>query len=326
MATHDYVIDNQTAPNFRADINNALQAIVTQNSSGVAPSVTYANMIWYDTGTNQLKKRNEANSAWIILGTIDESLSTFTPSGERALSSQAQAEAGIDNATLMTPLRVAQAISAQSAIDIQTFTASGTWTKPSNISSTAVVYVRMWGGGGAGGGSFGRGGGGGSYGEFWLPASSFNATEAVTVGAGGSAGASGGSSSVLSKSVAGGIAGASGGTGGGSFFQSGPAGTNAAQAVASAGGAGGSGVVGPGGSASLWGGGGGGNDQGDGGNAIFGGGGGAGGEGSSVRGLSLFGGNGGNAGSNGQVPGGGGGAGGSPGSGARGQVEIYVFE
>lgn len=81
MATHDYVIDNQTAPNFRADLNNALAAIVTQNSNATAPSVTYANMIWYDTAANQLKKRNEANSAWIVLGTIDEALGTFTPSG-----------------------------------------------------------------------------------------------------------------------------------------------------------------------------------------------------------------------------------------------------
>jgi hypothetical protein len=113
MATHDYVIDNQTAPNFRADVNNALLAIVSQNSNATAPSVTYANMFWYDTANNQLKKRNEANSDWITLGTIDEGTGTFTPSGERALSSQAQAEAGSDNTTLMTPLRSAQAIAAQ---------------------------------------------------------------------------------------------------------------------------------------------------------------------------------------------------------------------
>jgi hypothetical protein len=112
MAIHDYVIDNQSAPAFRSDLNSALQAIVTQNSSATAPTTTYANMIWYDTAANQLKKRNEANSAWIILGTIDEALGTFTPSGQRALASQAQAEAGSDNTTVMTPLRTAQAIAA----------------------------------------------------------------------------------------------------------------------------------------------------------------------------------------------------------------------
>lgn len=112
MATHDYVIDNQSAPAFRSDLNNALQAIVTQNSNATAPTTTYANMVWYDTAANQLKKRNEANSAWITLGTIDEALGTFTPSGGGTIASQAEAEAGTNNTNLMTPLRTAQAIAA----------------------------------------------------------------------------------------------------------------------------------------------------------------------------------------------------------------------
>jgi hypothetical protein len=110
MATHDYVIDNQTAPNFRADLNNALAAIVTQNSNATAPSVTYANMFWYDTANNLLRKRNEANSGWITLGTIDEGTGTFTPSGERALATEAEAKAGTSNTTLMTPLRTNQVV------------------------------------------------------------------------------------------------------------------------------------------------------------------------------------------------------------------------
>lgn len=109
MATHDYVIDNQSAPAFRADLNGALQAVITQNSSATAPTTTYANMIWYDTANNQIKKRNEADSAWITLGTVDEDLGTFTPSGERALATQAEAEAGTSNTVLMTPLRNNQA-------------------------------------------------------------------------------------------------------------------------------------------------------------------------------------------------------------------------
>lgn len=125
MATHDYVIDNQSASAFRADLNGALQAVVTQNSSATAPTTTYANMIWYDTANNQLKKRNEADSAWIILGTVNETNSTFTPSGERALASQAQAEAGTDNTTLMTPLRSAQANT--QAIADSTLGAGQTW-------------------------------------------------------------------------------------------------------------------------------------------------------------------------------------------------------
>jgi hypothetical protein len=36
-----------------------------------------------------LKKRNEANSDWITLGTIDEGTGTFTPSGQPATQTQA---------------------------------------------------------------------------------------------------------------------------------------------------------------------------------------------------------------------------------------------
>jgi len=137
MATHDYVIDNQSAPAFRSDLNSALQAIVTNNSSATAPATTYANMIWYDTATNILKKRNEANSGWINLGTIDETAGTFTPSGERALASQAQAEAGTDNTTVMTPLRVAQAIDVQVPAPLTRGTAVAT-TSGSAVTFTGI--------------------------------------------------------------------------------------------------------------------------------------------------------------------------------------------
>lgn len=108
MAISDYVIDNQTAPNFRADLNNALQAIVSNNSNATAPTVTYANMTWYDTATNILYMRNEDNDAWIALGTLDQTADTFSASV--ALASQAEAEAGTDNTKVMTPLRVKESV------------------------------------------------------------------------------------------------------------------------------------------------------------------------------------------------------------------------
>ena len=79
MSQHDYVIDNQSAPAARADINAVLQAIATTNSGATAPVNTFANQLWYDTAANQLKKRNEADSGWIVLGTIDDTGGTFTP-------------------------------------------------------------------------------------------------------------------------------------------------------------------------------------------------------------------------------------------------------
>lgn len=126
MSTHDYVIDNRSAAAFRADLNAALAAIVTNNSAAVAPTTTFADMLWYDTATNILKKRNEANSAWINLGTINEGAGTFTPTGGTvAIASQAEAEAGTDNTKMMTPLRSAQANT--QAIADSTLGAGQTW-------------------------------------------------------------------------------------------------------------------------------------------------------------------------------------------------------
>jgi hypothetical protein len=109
MAQHDYVIDNQSATAFRADLNNALSAAATTNSGNTAPSTMYANMLWYETDTNKLWKRNEGNSSWISLGVVDESTSKFEPN--QTFASQAQAEAGTDNTLPMTALRVKQGVS-----------------------------------------------------------------------------------------------------------------------------------------------------------------------------------------------------------------------
>lgn len=73
MATHDYNIANDTGAAVRSDLNNALSAIVTQNSNATAPSTTFPRMFWLDTSTNLRKRRNAANSAWIIDDTIAES-------------------------------------------------------------------------------------------------------------------------------------------------------------------------------------------------------------------------------------------------------------
>ena len=78
MAQHDYDIANDTAANVRADINNALEAIATTNSGSSAPSTTYANQLWYDTTNNILKIRNEVDTAWINLVSLDQSGGTST--------------------------------------------------------------------------------------------------------------------------------------------------------------------------------------------------------------------------------------------------------
>ena len=76
MANHDYVISNQTFPATRTDLNNALSAIVTNNSSSSEPSTTYAYQWWYDTSANTLKFRNADNDAWVSFAIFDMSNDT----------------------------------------------------------------------------------------------------------------------------------------------------------------------------------------------------------------------------------------------------------
>lgn len=70
MATHDYVIANGTGAAVRSDLNNALAAVVSNNSDTTEPTTTYAYMWWADTTNGLLKIRDAANSAWVTVGTL----------------------------------------------------------------------------------------------------------------------------------------------------------------------------------------------------------------------------------------------------------------
>lgn len=70
MAQADYTIDNASGATVRADINATLAAIVTQNSGASAPATTFAHMLWADTTNGVLKRRNAANSGWVVLAPL----------------------------------------------------------------------------------------------------------------------------------------------------------------------------------------------------------------------------------------------------------------
>lgn len=143
------------------------------------------------------------------------------------------------------------------ATDVQVFTASGTWNKPSGASAVRVVCIGPGGGGGSGrrgaAGTVrtgGNGGAGGAFTERILAAANLGTTEAVTVNAGGagapaatandtngSNGSPGGAATSFGTKVRasggfGGSAGSTGGsaavTGGSGAFAGGNGGSNSA--------------------------------------------------------------------------------------------------
>lgn len=73
MSQHDMNLANQSGASFRADLNLALLAIVSQSSGDTEPETTFAYQFWCDTsGANPiLKIRNAANNAWITIGRVD---------------------------------------------------------------------------------------------------------------------------------------------------------------------------------------------------------------------------------------------------------------
>ena len=155
MSQHDFDIANQSAPNARSDINNALKALASLSSGSSAPSTTYANMLWYDTSNNTLKMRAEADDAWISVGYLDQSTDTFAlfddtkvvdSSGTQTgiLGDQAEAvwEAGTGTTeSLVSPVKIKAAIEANSS----GLGVDQTWQDMSGSRVTGTTYTNSTG-------------------------------------------------------------------------------------------------------------------------------------------------------------------------------------
>jgi hypothetical protein len=100
MAQHDYNVANATGANFRADLNNALAAAVTQNSGSVEPTPAFSGMLWLDLsggGDGIMRRRNQANTAWLtdigVDNTARAAAATAQAKADRALLRDASATA-----------------------------------------------------------------------------------------------------------------------------------------------------------------------------------------------------------------------------------------
>lgn len=192
MSQHDFNIANQSAPSFRTDLNNALQALATLSSGATAPSTTFANMLWYDTANNILKMRSEADDAWISIGYLDQTANAFRILDDTQVANTSGTQTGLlgDQATatweagtgttesLVSPAKVKAAIDALATTTI----ADGSITE-AKLASSAVSRVKLK--TATNSGSYSTGSGGGS-GTINMDAYSFfpahNGTGTVTFG------------------------------------------------------------------------------------------------------------------------------------------------
>ena len=144
MAQHDYDIANGTGAAVRTDINNVLDAVVSQNSGSSEPSTTFSYQYWADTTAGLLKIRNGANNAWVTVGALDAANLGLATLASPALTGNptAPTPASGDNDT-----SVATTAFVKTLVDSAVATAVGNLTD-SQMPAGSVVQVinASWGG------------------------------------------------------------------------------------------------------------------------------------------------------------------------------------
>jgi hypothetical protein len=174
MAQADQIVQNDTFPAFRADLNNNLAALFSDNSGTVAPTPTVAFMDWIDTSgvTPVWRKRNAANNAWVTVGEVTDSAlnvasatsvvgtsTTNVPSaalatgsansgtflrGDRTwqavpaglvVSSTAEAQAGTNDTTAISPLKLREGLNASGSAPVY---ACRAWVNLNGIGTVAI--------------------------------------------------------------------------------------------------------------------------------------------------------------------------------------------
>jgi len=232
MSQNDFSIADQPGASFLSELNSQIQALATLSSGPTAPTTTYAYQFWYDTTNNLLKIRNGGNTQWITIGNpaTDTSVDMYVANALRArlnatglgvgVASPAYALDVLGDVNVTGAFRLGGIPALFKSANIQTFTASGTYTP---TTGTRICIVEGVGGGGGGGGvstsssTIGRGGGGGGGAGYFrriLDIAAIGASQSVTVGAAGAGGGAGGAGGNGGTTSFGSIATATGGLGG----------------------------------------------------------------------------------------------------------------
>lgn len=187
-------IPNSAGAVFRANLNAAIEAIITQNSGATEPTTTYPNMWWYDTSTSLLKRRNNANDAWIVLGLeAADTDGTLAANSDSKVATQKATKTYVDAKTIAeNRLSLSDNTTANASTSAHGFlkklsnvatefmngqgnwvtiggreyfaSGSGSWTAPAGVTKVFITAIAGGGGGGSGasGGNAGSGGGGGA--------------------------------------------------------------------------------------------------------------------------------------------------------------------
>lgn len=337
LVNHDgSKVGGYPVPNFLDCINNSFSYITSSGTNTITANLAYAPASYVAGMSVTIKPANTiSGAATINLNSLGaKNIKKDNGSGTLVDVASGDIKANIPVNIIYDGTQFVLNSAASSVNDIQIFTSSGTWTKPSR---GTWAFIQVFGAGGSGGRYDASvpagGGGGGACAQGWFLLSTLSSSETVTVGAGGAAKTTAVSGDAGGDSSFGSILAARGGAGGGaggstSNATGGGAGTidnynlptiaynnDGTPSDGASGGSGGGGNGRRGGFSGQGGGGGGGGPSGNGGKSGNGGNGGAGGTTTGIAG-STPGGGGGGSGSN---------SAGTSGAGARGEVRIFVF-
>lgn len=145
MSQHDMIIDNAGGATFRADINSALQALVSNSKGTARPSTVYAGQLWIDENT-------PSTTRWTIylydgvsdikLGELDVTAHKFDVAG--ALHGQCRLAKSGANLVLLPHNGNRILING----DVKTLPAAGVSLAPTLLAPDTLYYIYLYDSGG----------------------------------------------------------------------------------------------------------------------------------------------------------------------------------